>query len=396
MTPGEAPRHLAKSAKPSHQTPKALEDGVWRLSCPRRWAGKYYTYRVQAFHPLTGKIETMEAPDPYSVTCSADAERSLLCRLPAWDTASMPPVPPFRHRADAVIYELHVRDFSARDKSVASGRRGRYLAFEQEGTNGDRHLRKLAAAGMTHVHLLPTFDFGSVPERAEDRAEPVMPTKAGPDSEGQQMAVMEVAEKDAFNWGYDPVLYGVPEGSYSSDPDGMARVHEHRRMIAGLHKKGLRVVADVVFNHAFGSGPVGNHSILDKCVPGYYLRRREDGRVENSTCMNNTATERYMMERHVVDMVRHWAIEHRMDGFRFDLMGHITLACIQKCRAALDELSIQEHGIDGPRLLLYGEGWEFGEIEGGARGDTACQRHLAGTGIASFNDHLRGAVRDLD
>ncbi|CAE7339651.1 PU1 [Symbiodinium sp. KB8] len=196
----------------------------------------------------------------------------------------------------------------------------------------------------------------------------------------------------AFNWGYDPVLYGVPEGSYSSDPDGMARVLEHRRMVAGLHKKGLRVIADVVFNHVFGSGPKGNHSVLDKCVPGYYLRRSEDGRVENSTCMNNTATERYMMERLVVDMIRHWAIEHRMDGFRFDLMGHITLECIQKCRAALDELSVEEHGIDGPRLLLYGEGWEFGEIEGGARGATACQRQLAGTGIGSFNDNLRGAV----
>jgi len=381
-----------KSQQPAVHEMTPYEDGVWRLSCPRRWAGKYYTYRVQAYHPQTGKIETMEAPDPYSVACSADAERTLLCHLPPWNASSMPPVPAFRHRADAVIYELHVRDFSASDKSVASGRRGKYLAFEQEGTSGDRHLRKLAAAGMTHVHLLPTFDFGTVPERPEDRAEPVMPKKAGPDSEGQQLAVMEVADKDAFNWGYDPVLYGVPEGSYSSDPDGMARVLEHRRMVAGLHKKGLRVIADVVFNHVFGSGPKGNHSVLDKCVPGYYLRRSEDGRVENSTCMNNTATERYMMERLVVDMIRHWAIEHRMDGFRFDLMGHITLECIQKCRAALDELSVEEHGIDGPRLLLYGEGWEFGEIDGGARGATACQRQLAGTGIGSFNDHLRGAV----
>ncbi|CAE7426435.1 SBE1, partial [Symbiodinium pilosum] len=387
-----------KSQQPTAHAMTAGEDGVWSLSCPRRWSGKYYTYRVQAYHPLTGKIETMEAPDPYSAACSADAGRSLICQLPPWDDSALSPAPPFNHRADAVIYaprlslELHVRDFSARDSSVASASRGKYLAFEQEGTNGDRHLRKLAAAGLTHVHLLPTFDFGTVPERAEDRAEPVMPSTAGPASEGQQLAVMEVADSDAFNWGYDPVLYGVPEGSYASDPDGLARVLEHRRMVAGLHKKGLRVVADVVFNHVFGSGPEGSHSVLDKCVPGYYLRRSEDGRVENSTCMNNTATERYMMERLVVDMVLRWAFEHRMDGFRFDLMGHITLQCMQKCRAALDDLSLEEHGIDGPRLLLYGEGWEFGEIAGGARGNTACQRLLAGTGIASFNDHLRSAV----
>jgi len=368
------------------------EDGseVWRAQGPTRWNGKYYNYRVTAYHPLTGRIECMESPDPYSMACSADAGRSLICELPP--CPEQPEMPEFRHRADAAIYELHVRDFSAMDKTVNAKWKGKYLAFEQEGTVGDLHLRQLAKAGISHVHLLPSFDFGSVPERPEERKEPELPSKAGPDSEGQQMAVMELADQDAFNWGYDPVLFGVPEGSYATDPDGLCRVSEHRRMVTGLHRKGLRVVADVVFNHVFGSGPVGPHSVLDKCVPGYYLRRSEDGHVENSTCMNNTATERYMMERHVVDMVRFWAVNHRVDGFRFDLMGHLTLKCIKRCRAALDELSLDEHGIDGPRLLMYGEGWEFGEIAKNARGTTACQRHLAGSSIGSFNDGLRSAA----
>eukprot|EP00930_Biecheleria_cincta_P021508 TRINITY_DN15926_c0_g3_i1.p1 TRINITY_DN15926_c0_g3~~TRINITY_DN15926_c0_g3_i1.p1 ORF type:complete len:1787 (-),score=284.53 TRINITY_DN15926_c0_g3_i1:107-5446(-) len=384
----------SEALQPSEVKPmEGSADGVWRLKGPMLWHGMYYTYRVQAFHPMTGHIESMEAVDPYSVACSADAGRSLICQLMPWDsTWTQQGLPQFTHRADAVIYELHVRDFSSRDSSVQDEFRGKYLAFVQEGTNGDKHLRKLAAAGLTHVHLLPTADFGSVPERAADRAEPKMPWMAGRDSEDQQKAVMAVADKDAFNWGYDPVLYGVPEGSYATDPDGLARVTEHRRMVAGLHKKGLRVVVDVVYNHVFGSGPVGKYSVLDKCVPGYYLRRTEDGQTENSTCMNNTATERYMMERHVVDMVRHWAVEHRVDGFRFDLMGHITLRCIQRIRNTLDSLSLEKHGIDGPMLLMYGEGWEFGEIEGAARGATACQRMLAGTGIGSFNDHLRSAV----
>ncbi|CAK9032481.1 Pullulanase 1 [Durusdinium trenchii] len=364
--------------------------GVPQISELGRWVGKYYNYKVQAYHPSTGRIETMETPDPYCLACSADAGRSMICELPP--CPQQPPLPPFSHRADAAIYELHVRDFSAKDDSVAAKKRGSYLAFEEEGTVGDRHLRRLADSGISHVHLLPTFDFGSVPERCEERLEAEMPSKAGPDSEGQQMAVMEVADQDAFNWGYDPVLFGVPEGSYASDPDGLARVLEHRRMVTGLHRKGLRVVADVVFNHVFGSGPVGPHSVLDKCVPGYYLRRSEDGKVENSTCMNNTATERYMMERHVVDMLKRWVKEQRVDGFRFDLMGHLTLRCIQKCRQALDEFSLEEHGVDGPRLLLYGEGWEFGEIAQGARGVTAVQRSLAGTGVGSFNDGLRGAA----
>mmetsp|Transcript_37568 Transcript_37568/g.116746 ORF Transcript_37568/g.116746 Transcript_37568/m.116746 type:complete len:561 (+) Transcript_37568:1089-2771(+) len=203
---------------------------------------------------------------------------------------------------------------------------------------------------------------------------------------------MAAADTDAFNWGYDPVLYDVPEGSYATDPDGPARVLEHRRMVEALHAKGLRVVLDVVYNHTHASGPDSSQSVLDKCVPGYYHRRSESGAYENSTCMNNTAAERAMMERLVVDSVLHWATEYRVDGFRFDLMGHLPLKCMQRCREALDALSVEEHGVDGPRLLMYGEGWEFGEVAGGQRGTVSVQRELGGSGIGAFNDRVRDAT----
>jgi len=374
-----------------------LDTGVWLAQCPSSWRDCYYTYRVIAFHPSTGQFEEMESPDPYSRGCSADGRRSLVCDLAFCDSAAPPgwssfSKPPLTFRATASLYELHVRDYSASDLTVPQEMRGKYVAFEQERTQGDRHLRDLAKAGLTHVHLLPTYDFGSVPERACDRTEPDIPASAAPDSELQQAAVAASAEKDSYNWGYDPVLFGVPEGSYATEPDGLARIVEHRRMVAGLSSKGLRVVLDVVYNHVHGSGPFGGNSVLDKCVPGYYLRRNEDGWVENSTCMNNTASERKMMERLIVDDVLHWAVNYRVDGFRFDLMGHITLRCMQRCRAELDMLTLEQHGVDGPRILMYGEGWEFGEIEGGKRGAMACQRQLANTGIGSFNDKVRDAV----
>lgn len=377
------------------------DDGVWRISGTAKWWGKYYTYKVEAYYPANGRMATAETADPYSRACSADAGRTLICHLPAWGDAApggnlgmwrAHKPPPLACREAASVYELHVRDFSATDKTVPSELRGKYLAFELEGTCGDKHLRRLAAAGLTHVQLLPTYDFGSVPERAEDRTEPSIPSDLPPDSDAQQAALVAVQDQDSFNWGYDPVLFDVPEGSYATEPDGVARVLEHRRMVAALHAKGLRLIVDVVYNHTLASGPEGAKSILDKCVPGYYYRRSETGAYENSTCMNNTASERVMMERLIVDSVLHWATEYRVDGFRFDLMGHLTLRAINRCRAALDALTSDEHGIDGRRIILHGEGWEFGEIARGQRGPVAVQQQLAGTGIGSFNDRMRDAA----
>lgn len=380
---------------------RSAHDGVWHLSGPVEWWGVYYSYRVEAYHPSVGKVVTAEVPDPYSRACAADAARTLACHMPTWDAA----VPgndrgawiargsrPLSHRGDAVIYELHVRDFSANDETVPARLRGKYLAFEQLGTHGDMHLRRLVAAGITHVQLLPTYDFGSVPERAEDRKEQRIPTDEEPDSERQQEAAAEVADCDAFNWGYDPVLYDVPEGSYATQPDGGARILEHRRMVDALHAKGLRVVLDVVYNHTLASGPEGRQSVLDKCVPAYYHRRAENGAYENSTCMNNTATERYMMDRLVRDSILHWATEYRVDGFRFDLMGHLPMKLMKRIRDMLDSLTLKEHSIDGQQILLYGEGWEFGEVANGQRGQVAVQQQLAGTGIGAFNDRIRDSV----
>jgi pullulanase len=245
-----------------------------------------------------------------------------------------------------------------------------------------RHLRMLAESGLTHVHLLPAFDFASVPERRADQAVPLCALSSfAPDSEEQQRAVLAVADQDGFNWGYDPLHYTAPEGSYATEPTGSARVLEFRRMVAALHAAGLRVVMDVVYNHTMADG-LAPFSVLDRIVPGYYHRLLADGTVAESTCCSNTATEHRMMGRLVVDSVVTWARQYRVDGFRFDLMGHHPRANILDVQRAV-----------GPGVHLYGEGWNFGEVAYDARFTQATQVHLAGTGVGTFDDRLRDAVR---
>jgi len=184
----------------------------------------------------------------------------------------------------------------------------------------------------------------------------------------------------------------VPEGSYSTDPDGSKRVIEFREMVKSLSGMGLRVIMDVVYNHTHASG-VADKSVLDKVVPGYYHRLNRDGFVETSTCCQNTATEHYMMERLMVDDLVHWATDYKVDGFRFDLMGHHMVANMERARDALHALRPETDGVDGDALYLYGEGWDFGEVQGGKRGVNATQHNMAGTGIGSFNDRIRDAIR---
>jgi len=374
------------------------DDGVWRASGPPSWAGLYYQYRLRNYSPATGRVETVTTPDPYSRAVSANGQRSQIVDInaaefvpPGWEQLSAEK-PPLEHHADAAIYELHIRDFSALDKTVPPDLRGKYLAFEED-TSGTRHLAGLAAAGLTHVHLLPCYDFGSVPELASDRKEPDLERLSSlpSASEQQQRIVGEVADADSFNWGYDPVLYGVPEGSYATDAavDGAARSLEFRRMVAALNRLGLRVVVDVVYNHVLSSGPHSDLSVYDKIVPGYYLRRSEDGSIENSTCCNNTASENRMVERLIVDDIMHWATSYKVDGFRFDLMGHMMLRTMTRAREALDSLTVEENGVDGSKVLMYGEGWDFGEVAGCARGVNGSQLNLGGSGIGSFNDRIR-------
>ena len=201
--------------------------------------------------------------------------------------------------------------------------------------------------------------------------------------------------KDAFNWGYDPWHFSAPEGSYASTAakaDGGARVAEFRTMVGGLHRDGLRVVLDQVFNHTAASGQDAK-SVLDRVVPGYYHRLNATGAVETSTCCQNIATEHQMAQKLMVDSVVLWARDYKVDGFRFDLMGHHSRENMLAVRAALDALTLKRDGVDGKSVYLYGEGWNFGEVANNARFTQATQGQLGGTQIGSFSDRLRDAVR---
>ncbi|MEO3860393.1 pullulanase-type alpha-1,6-glucosidase [Acrocarpospora sp. B8E8] len=368
--------------------------GVWSVTGLPTWYGRYYTYLVTVV--AGGTLVTNEVTDPYGLSVSTDGKRSQLVRLDGsavkpsgWDNLAKPAAV---RQDTASIYELHVRDFSASDASVPAAERGTYKAFTGDGA-GMKELRKLAADGLTHVHLLPVFDFATVPERKADRTEPACDLASMPaDSEQQQACVTATAARDSFNWGYDPLHYTVPEGSYATDPEGSGRIKEFRGMVQGLNKAGLRVVMDVVYNHTHAAGQADG-SVLDRIVPGYYQRLLEDGTVANSTCCANTAPEHAMMGKLVVDSVVTWAKAYKVDGFRFDLMGHHPKANMLAVRQALDALTRAKDGVDGKAILLYGEGWNFGEVANDARFVQATQGNLAGTGIGTFSDRLRDAVR---
>ena len=201
-----------------------------------------------------------------------------------------------------------------------------------------------------------------------------------------------MADQDGYNWGYDPLHYTAPEGGYAVNPEGAARTREFRQMVAGLNGAGLGVVMDVVYNHTPAAG-TDRRSVLDQVVPGYYQRLLDDGTVANSTCCSNTAPENAMMGKLVVDSVVTWAKAYKVDGFRFDLMGHHPRANILAVRDALDRLTVARDGVDGRNIVLYGEGWDFGEVANNARFVQASQTEMAGTGIGTFNDRLRDAVR---
>ncbi|MEV4756253.1 pullulanase-type alpha-1,6-glucosidase [Micromonospora sp. NPDC049559] len=371
--------------------------GVWSVRGEPGWTGRWYRYRVRAWQPAAQRLVTASVTDPYSVALAPDSTHSQLVDLadpglapPGWAGLRKPAAVP---AGRAQIQELSVRDFSVADASVPPERRGTYLAFTDPASTGMRHLRSLAEAGVTHLHLLPAFDFATIPEHRADQARPACDLGAlPPDSDRQQACVAAVADRDGYNWGYDPLHYTVPEGGYAVEPAGAARTGEFRRMVAGINGAGLRVVLDVVYNHTSASG-ADPRSVLDQIVPGYYHRLLEDGTVADSTCCANTAPEHAMMGKLVVDSVVTWARAYKVDGFRFDLMGHHPKANILAVRAALDRLTFARDGVDGKSIMIYGEGWDFGEVAGGARFEQATQANLAGTGIGTFNDRLRDGVR---
>lgn len=369
--------------------------GVWSVTGKKSWTGKPYRYAVQVWAPTVQKLVTNKVTDPYSTALTADSARSLVVDLddPAlaprgWSGLKKPAAVPLRN---AQIQELQVRDFSITDST--SKHPGEYLAFTDTRSDGMKHLKELAGSGTSYVHLLPVFDIGTIPEKRADRQQPACDlTVYAPGSEEQQACVAKTAAKDGFNWGYDPLHYTVPEGGYASDPDGTKRTVEFRQMVQGLNGAGLRTVMDVVYNHTVAVGE-DDKSVLDGIVPGYYQRLLEDGTVATSTCCANTATENTMMGKLVVDSVVTWAREYKVDGFRFDLMGHHPKANILAVRKALDALTVARDGVDGKKIILYGEGWNFGEIADDARFVQATQKNMVSTGIATFSDRARDAVR---
>ena len=402
--------------------------GVWSAPLQESWVreGLLYRFALQVYHPISHRIESYEVTDPYAVSGSSNGAWSQLLDLDdpllkpvGWDSLRLAAIP---QPTDHVYYELHIRDFSSRDLSVPPHWRGSYRAFTLNGmpgrplSSGMKHLKELQAAGLTHVQVLPAYDFGSVEEDArktlnldssfaalcaflpagealcqENRDQTIATVFSALPKNTSQIANLNAAlsDRDSFNWGYDPVHYGMPEGSYSDPADreegseGEARVLEFRRMAMSLAEVGLHLAMDVVYNHSYASG-LAPFSVLDKVVPGYYHRLDPlSGAVERSSCCENTASERVMMEKLMIDTLKRWNEAYHVDAFRFDLMGLHFKKNMQHIQAAL-----------GPEVYIFGEGWSMGELASDVRQTlSARQINLAGTGLGSFNDRFRDAVR---
>jgi pullulanase-type alpha-1,6-glucosidase len=419
-------------------TPK---NGVWQFEGPSSWDRKFYRFDVEAYHPVNQQINRYEVTDPYSVSLSANSEYSQFVDLANdatlkpqnWDAIKKTQPRP----VDITLYEAHMRDFSAFDETVAPEHRGTYLAFTYNGKNnralstGMKHLKALAGAGLTHIHLLPVNDITTVRENRKDRVDlddpysricdfidsdvlaedcarygdtpirevferlanrdPITDQIQRPYARAGRYSTLAVL--DGFNWGYDPFHFNAPEGSYSTDADGPARILELREMVKALDEIGLKVVVDVVYNHTSSAG-LGNRSVLDRIVPGYYQRLdATTGAVETSTCCPNTASEFIMMEKLMIDSIVLWAKMYKIDSFRFDLMGHHPLYVMENIQKALAKLTLEEHGVDGANIYIYGEGWNFGEVADNRIFDQATQFMTGGTGIGNFNDRLRDGIR---
>ncbi len=343
----------AVSKAPFRSLPMFSENGVWTVTEDGDLNGVYYTLSLV----INGRKR--ETIDPYAKSACVNGRRGFI-----YDPALLPPVMPFAAvpKSEAVICELHIRDFSM-DKSADFKARGKYSAFTESGvknSHGDpAGLDYLADLGITHVHLLPAFDFASVDETEKD---------------------------PAYNWGYDPLNYFCPEGSYSSDAnDGLARVREFREMVNSLHSRGIGVIMDVVFNHVYDA----KRSPLNAVFPGYYFRHNKNGKLSNgSGCGNEVASERLMARKLICDCLCHWAREYGIDGFRFDLMALIDIETLNLCAERLCAID--------PDILLYGEGWTGGEspLLEDKRGSIANAAKIPRYSLFSdeFRDCVKGSV----
>jgi len=299
-------------------------NGTWSTKVAGDIIGKFYVFKVQ----INGKWLN-EVPDPYAKAVGINGKRAMVVDLietnPAGWEKDKSPV--FKNKTDAILYELQVRDASIAANSGIKNK-GKYLGLTETGTKnagglstGLDHIKEL---GVTHVHLLPCFDFYSLDESQADKAQ--------------------------YNWGYDPLNYNVPDGSFSTNPyDGITRIKEFKQMVQAFHQNGLRVIMDVVYNHT----RLTEDSYFNQLVPGYYYRQTKDGKFSNATaCGNETASERYMMRKFMLESVLYWVKEYHIDGFRFDLMGVHDIE-------TMNLISKELHKIK-PDILLYGEGWTAG------------------------------------
>ncbi|WP_232301221.1 pullulanase-type alpha-1,6-glucosidase [Gilvimarinus agarilyticus] len=390
--------------------------GVWSGEVNRDMHGEYYRYQASVYHYLTDQVEAITTTDPYALSLAQNGELSQVVDLNRADTQpsnwASHQAPTLSAPEDSIIYELHIRDFSALDASTGVNHRGKYLAFTDSQSTPVKHLAELQQAGLNTIHLLPTFDIATVNEDPAARVD-ITDTVADlcalkpdasvcgnadnsktleavlaefdPATPDAQALVGELRDIDSFNWGYDPFHYTAPEGSYATSLDDFAPIREFRAMVQALHDMDLRVVMDVVYNHTNSSG-LWDKSVLDKLVPGYYHRRNElSGAVETSSCCDNTASEHDMMEKLMIDSLVVWARDYKIDGFRFDLMGHHMRRNILAARDAVKTVD--------PDTYFYGEGWNFGEVMSNRRGVNAIQVNMAGTGVGTFNDRIRDAVR---
>ncbi|WP_339274194.1 type I pullulanase [Paenibacillus sp. FSL W8-0426] len=359
-TYGEDGRVTEHEGGISHTMTRSAE-GIWSLRLEGDWNSHYYMYRL--VHE-DGRVAI--APDPYAHAVTANGQRTAIIDMDAtnpadWENDARPA---FLHPIDAVVYELHVRDFSS-DPQADIPFKGKYLAFAASGlTDRDGNaigVDHLAELGITHVHLMPVADYQTVDE--------LLLADAGPH------------ERLPYNWGYDPQHYNVPEGSYSTDPrDPSTRIREFKTMVQSLHRQGIRVVLDVVYNHTFSV----NEGPFDRIVPGYYYRYWENGTLSNGSGVGNElATERPMVRKYILDSLLHWAEEYHVDGFRFDLMGLIDTDTMNELTRELKER------ID-PAILIYGEPWTGGDSPLNRKTLKGAQR---GQGFAVFNDHFRGAIK---
>lgn len=344
------PEQIIKMIRKSGKDP-------WRATLKGQLYGKFYTFKIKE----NGKW-LAETPGIWNKAVGVNGKRAAIIDMAAtnpdgWENDQRPALNSF---SDIILYEMHHRDFSI-DSTSGIQNRGKFLALTEEGTKspsgemtGIDHLKDL---GVTHVHILPSYDFGSIDERK--------------------------LNENVYNWGYDPQNYNVPEGSYSTDPyTPETRIREMKKMIQSLHKNGIRVVMDVVYNHTYKN----DESNFSLTVPGYFYRHNPDGSYSDAAhCGNETASEREMVRRYIVESVKYWAKEFHVDGFRFDLMGIHDLETMNQVRKALDEID--------PTIFIYGEGWTAGPSPYPEEKRALKKNAVQMPGIAVFNDDIRDGIK---